>query len=175
MGGERKNTLILGLGNLLLGDDRLGLLLVEDLQKNSRLRQKASFFCSSQSGLYLLDLLIGYQCVIFIDTISCAREAAGQVQRIALKKSAATVYGSSPHYIGIHSMIALGNRLHLNMPKELWLIGITVNEGLQIEEGLSKEIQKKYGEILKKVEREVLDIFSIRPLKGARPCRASMY
>ncbi|MHB2156033.1 hypothetical protein ACX8XN_16755 [Calditrichota bacterium GD2] len=54
MGGERKNTLILGLGNPLLGDDRLGLLLVEDLQKNSRLRQKASFFVPASPGFIYL-------------------------------------------------------------------------------------------------------------------------
>ena len=155
MNEKTKSTLILGLGNPVLGNDRLGLLLVEDLQKNSRLSCKVSFQCSSQSGLYLLDLLIGFYCTIFIDTIVCPNEPPGKVKCWKLEETASTAYGSSPHYIGVNSMIAIGKSLNLAMPKKLWLIGVTIKDGIQITEKLSPGISKKYSQILNKVERQV--------------------
>ena len=152
MNGKRKNILVLGLGNPILGDDRLGLMLIGDLQKIKALNQRVRFQTSTQAGLYLLDLLIGFQQAVFIDSIICPLEKAGGVKLWPLNDTPSYVLGSSPHYIGVSSMIAIGKRLNLQMPEKIWLIGISIKDGRQIGEALSPEIEKQYPQILKQVQ-----------------------
>ncbi len=163
MGKTKSKTLVLGLGNPLMGDDRLGLKLVTDLQNKARFTKQVEFHASVQTGLYLLDELLNFQRVIFVDALVCPDEPAGQVKCWKLPPKMTTTYGSSPHYIGVSSMISIGRRLNLNMPTELWLIGITVNQGVQISEDLSPTIAKRYSKILMRVAELLEAILKGRP------------
>ncbi len=163
MTAKHKNILVLGLGNPVLGDDHIGILLVNDLQKFDHLRKNVHFQVSSQAGLYLLDLLIGFHQVIFIDAIVDVRARPGTVKVWPLNNQPSYILGSSPHYIGVSSMIAIGKQLNIEMPEDLWLIGITIKEKLQISEQLSNEIRKQYQQILKQVDKHLQKILSQKP------------
>ncbi|HHE54411.1 MAG TPA: hydrogenase maturation protease [Caldithrix abyssi] len=158
MNEQQENSLVLGLGNPLLGDDRIGLQLVEDLAKINSLAGLARFQCSVQAGLYLLDLLIGFQQVIFVDSLVHPQEEPGHVKCWQLPETASYIKGSSPHYIGVHSMLTIGKKLNLRLPEKLWLIGITIKDGLQISEHFSRSIRQKYPQILNQVQRQLEEI-----------------
>ncbi|NOX90752.1 MAG: hydrogenase maturation protease [Calditrichaeota bacterium] len=137
-------TLILGLGNPVLGDDSIGIRLVSDLENRFRKNKNITCKTSSQSGLYLLDLLINYDRVIFIDSVIDAKFPVGHIQLLPVHQEALQIRGCSPHYIGIQSVLAIGRKMNLNMPRRLFVIGIVIHDGMHISEHLSPELKENY-------------------------------
>ncbi|HMZ07522.1 MAG TPA: hydrogenase maturation protease, partial [Anaerolineales bacterium] len=62
-------TLIVGLGNPILGDDGVGWKVVEEIKKQTPSSQgDVDVICLSLGGLALMEHLIGYQRAILVDS-----------------------------------------------------------------------------------------------------------
>lgn len=132
-------TLILGLGNDLLSDDAVGILAVRALRARSLPGLAAAPIDIAEhnsAGLSLLDVLVGYDRVLIVDSIHSGKFAPGTVLEMTLE-DLRLIPGMSPHYAGLPEVMDIGRRLGLAMPRELLIFAVEIPECLIIGGGLS--------------------------------------
>jgi len=144
------SVLILGLGNLLLRDEGVGVHVVRALSERYELPDGIEILDGGTSSSELLDALSGREHVIVCDAIrSDARP--GTVQRIdgaALADFFATQI--SPHQLGLSEVLAslelLGER-----PKRLTIIGVVPKDlsiGTELSEAGKRGVEQSIALIL---------------------------
>ena len=81
-------TLIVGLGNPVLGDDGVGWRIAElvskQIQKQASSDEQVSVICLSVGGLSLMEHLVGYGQAILVDSIDASQAPPGSVSRFNL-------------------------------------------------------------------------------------------
>ena len=103
-------TIVLGLGNDLLGDDAAGILAARALRE--QIGDVADVVESSLTGLALLDLFLGYDRAIIIDAIVTGNKPPGAIHELH-PSDLDPVVAPSPHYTGLPEMLAISERLDL--------------------------------------------------------------
>ena len=78
-------TLILGLGNPILGDDGIGWKIASELQQREKIPSDVTIECMSIGGISLMEALIGYDQAIIIDSIVTHQVPVGTVNKSNLQ------------------------------------------------------------------------------------------
>jgi len=109
-------TLILGVGNLLLGDDGVGIHAVRELESRA-LPPHVDVVDGATAGVDLLDLMRGYERVIIVDAVE-AREEPGSFFRFTPEDvtSEADAFPLSLHQAEIVKILELANYLGQALP-----------------------------------------------------------
>lgn len=143
-----KQICLLSLGNPIMGDDGIGLLVMEQL-KLKNLPQNVKTIELGIDPLNVLSCLDKYQYLIFIDAV-CKEDEPGNVYKIDLEEliNARASDISSFHYFNILDALKLAKSLGYQF--QAFLIGINVGV-LQPREGISHKIQKYLHLIVEKV------------------------
>jgi len=122
---------IIGIGNLLAGDDAIGIHVAQQLKSDNL--KGIDILEVSQGGVGLLDLMDGAETVILIDaiksgkppgTIHCLESPGGMDQISNLASFSLT---PSTHAIGLHEVLVLGQTLG-RLPPTLMLYGIELDQ-----------------------------------------------
>lgn len=145
-------TLVLGLGNELLGDDAVGIVAVRVLKE--RLKDKADVVESSLSGMALLDLFIGYERAIIIDAVKTGHNPPGTISQLSPADLGAVI-APSPHYAGLPELLVTAQQLQLNFPKEIKIFALEVEDPYTIGKGLSAPVQQELDTLIHQVERQL--------------------
>ncbi len=144
---DRKNkTLVLGLGNEVLGDESLGLVIVKDLTE-TRSFPEVDFACSSTGGLNLLEYINGYDSLILIDTACGNNYEPGTINYYNPNKFRETLHISSEHDASFRLTLKTGERLGLKIPKQIHIIAIEICCDLYLSEKLSDSIRGQFDKI----------------------------
>ncbi|MCP5516938.1 MAG: hydrogenase maturation protease [Verrucomicrobiales bacterium] len=126
-GDPASRTLVLGLGNDILSDDAVGLLVARELQ--GRLPVADAARCDvvevCEMGLALLDVIVGYRDLIIVDSIQTGRAAPGTLHEFQ-GEQIETRRVASPHFLGVGETLALGRLLGLAMPETVRILAIEV-------------------------------------------------
>lgn len=146
--------LVLGLGNDLLGDDGIGLWIVDALRERPSLGG-FDFQTADGAGLGLLDLLDGYEHAFVVDCIVDDDRRSGRVRRLSAEDFEARSVGLSSHYAGLPQVLALGRQLGLGMP-EVEVVAIGVADPYRIGTDFSPELRRRLPAIVAEVERVLL-------------------
>ncbi|OGO00105.1 MAG: hypothetical protein A2Y90_03395 [Chloroflexi bacterium RBG_13_52_12] len=133
-------TLVLGLGNPILCDDGIGLRVVEELEVRLR-PQEATITADSLAGLDILDMLVGYDRVIIIDSIR-AGGVAGWIYRLELDALLATRHATSVHDVNLATAVELGRRLGLDLPQKFDIFAIEVENTTSFREECTPAVAK---------------------------------
>lgn len=155
--GDGKSIAIVGIGNVLLKDEGVGIRVIEELARRS-LPGNVELINFETQALNLLDVLSSYEKVILVDAVKWGGRP-GEVYRIkadellenADLKNIKDVF--SMHNIGLAEVIKLGKELGL-LPKELVLVGIEAKE-VDFSLELSKEVSQAVPEAVNLVLNEV--------------------
>lgn len=146
--------LVLGLGNDLFGDDGVGLEVVrhlEAMRSSTGLFPGAAatvdFMACTLSGLALLDVVVGYDALVIIDTIQRPDPVTGRVRILELA-DIRDVPGPSPHYISVPQTLALGRSLGLKMPQKVTIVAIEAGNLHGLGEGLSEAMRERLPDIV---------------------------
>jgi hydrogenase maturation protease len=146
--------LVLGLGNDLYGDDGVGLHVVRLLEQDRATRcappngdLAVDYVACALSGLSLLDVIVGYDALILVDTILRPDPVTGRI-RILDMVDIRDVPGPSPHYISIPQTMALGRSLGLEMPKAVKIIAVEAMDVHSLGEGLSETMRRRLPDII---------------------------
>lgn len=122
---------IIGIGNVLAGDDAIGISVAQQLKADNL--KGIDILEMSQGGVGLLDLMDGAETVILIDavksgkppgTIFCLESPDGMDQISNLARFSLT---SSTHAFGLNKVLALGQTLE-RLPPTLILYGIELDQ-----------------------------------------------
>ncbi len=139
-------TLVLGLGNELYGDDAAGIHVVRNLREEL-LTEKGRQWLSgvdleecSLSGLALLDVVVGYDILIIVDTIKKSKPVTGKVH-ILEEKDLRYIPGPSPHYVSIPQTLDIGKKMKLKVPSRIKIIAVEAKNLYNLGESLSEEMR----------------------------------
>ncbi|HGY0992139.1 TPA: HyaD/HybD family hydrogenase maturation endopeptidase [Aeromonas salmonicida subsp. pectinolytica] len=138
------NTLILGVGNLLLSDEAVGVRLVEALGREYRFAPGIELLDGGTAGMELLEAMASRDHIILADAVRSGNPP-GTV--VTLKDGEIpTLFGRkiSPHQLGLADVLSA---LHMTgeSPKRLTLIGIEP-ESLEPRIGLTPRVAAAMGE-----------------------------
>ena len=157
---EVKHVLILGLGNPLLGDEGIGMRVVEDL-KGLELPDGVTVVEGGTAGLGLIGLMEGYQRVIIVDAADMGHPPGRVVRFTPLEARFKTAEAPlSLHQIGLGEVLALAEALEV-APAELVIIGIQPSR-IEGGVGLSPEVEGAIPQIIRIILDE-LDATGISP------------
>jgi hydrogenase maturation protease len=119
---EKENRiLILGLGNPILSDDGIGLLLTKNLEGKIPGVDIASI---TLAGMELLDILVGYDHVFLIDAATGTGGEPGEVREISDGTGALHLFTS--HGVNFFEILKLGRDSGLKMPEPAVVFGIEI-------------------------------------------------
>jgi hydrogenase maturation protease len=134
-------TLVVGLGNPILGDDGVGWKVAQEVE--SRLQDRAAVMveCLSLGGLSLMERLIGYDRAIIVDAFSSDRPA-GTVFCLDLAElpNYSSFHTSNPHDTSLQNALAFGRALGAHLPKQVQVVGLAVRRPYDFSEALTPEV-----------------------------------
>lgn len=130
-------TLILGLGNTLLKDDGVGIYAAREIKQRVNGNPDITVTESSESGMALLDLLIGYDALVVIDAIVTESRPQGSLYRLKINDIGKTPVACSPHFTGLPSVIEFGEQCGYKMPARIEILAIEVEDPYTIDESLN--------------------------------------
>ncbi len=146
-------TLVLGLGNELYGDDGVGIHVIEKVKQDPTFRklidngQSISLEASSLSGLSLLDIIVGFDRLIIIDTVKADNPVTGKIS-VLDGKDLRHIPGPSPHYISFPQMLEIGRKTGLDVPGEVKVIAVEAKNIFRLGEDLTPEMEKAVPRII---------------------------
>ena len=132
--------LVLGLGNPILTDDGVGLRVAKELE--GKLDENVTIIEASLAGLDILDLLVGYDRAIIIDSIKTTGGKAGQIYRLDLGEFEVTRHVVSAHDVNLATALELGKMLGLDLPRKIDILAIEVAETGLFGEECTPEVAK---------------------------------
>jgi hydrogenase maturation protease len=149
---EPKITLI-GLGNILLQDEGVGVQAVWALQKRYELPPELEVVDGGSSGLDLLPYIEGRDRVLFVDAVNFGQEP-GYIG-ILENQEIPTLFAlkASIHHLGLMDLLAAAQLLDVS-PKETCLIGIqpqTMETSLELSALLQEKLPLLITQIIHKL------------------------
>lgn len=142
---ERDKTLVLGLGNPILGDDGVGWRAVEAFESTfdqHLLGQLIEIDYLSVGGLSLMERLIGYDHAILVDASLTGRHPTGYVSCYALEQLPTSFQGhlSSSHDTTLQNALAVGCKMGLHLPGDIRIVTIEAENIYEFSDQLSPAV-----------------------------------
>ena len=147
-------TLVLGLGNPILGDDSVGFRVIQELRAGFS-RPGLTLMESSASGLGLLDLITGYDKVIIIDAIQTKGGQAGKIYRLNTENLSDTRHLASSHGVNLATALELGKKLGIALPQQIIIFAIEVVDVTTFSEKCTPEVEKAIPLAVSMVAKEL--------------------
>ena len=145
--------LILGLGNVLLGDDGLGAAAVARLERNYRVPPRVHLEDGGTLGLSLLGLLAETEHVILVDAIAAESPPGTLIRLDGADVSDAVRDRLSPHQVGVADLLDAA-RLIDSYPRTVTLLGL-VPDSIDLAVVRSSAVDQSLDELVGAVVREV--------------------
>lgn len=165
-GPETGRIIVLGVGNILLRDEGVGVRVIERLQESYSFPDNVELMDGATAGLDLLPFMEGASRVIIVDTVKTS-EPPGSIFRFTPDDIDRKVpYKTSLHQIGMVEVFAIAEALGKKM--EAVIIGIQPEDmdswGLE----LTPTIEAKIPELMEQVIKE-LDALGITAIPIESP------
>ena len=155
-------TLVVGLGNPILGDDGVGWKVAEEVKQrllalfeNGGQEMKVDVECLSLGGISLMEHLIGYSRAILVDSFALD-EPIGSILILKLDDlpNYSAYHTTSPHDTSLQNAIAMGKTLGAKLPDDVMVVGIATK---RIHE-FSEEFSPPVAEAVPLAAKFVLDL-----------------
>jgi hydrogenase maturation protease len=149
-GPTPSNILLLGLGNDILTDDAIGLVVVRQLQRELASQADIDVRETTEMGLALLDFITGYSTVVIVDAIQTGQAPPGFLHELDAP-SLKQLTGRTPHFLGVGETLALGSALELPMPKDVKIFAVEVKDPFTLGTTLTPPLQAALPGIVTRV------------------------
>ncbi len=152
---QQISVLVLGIGNLLMGDDGVGVVVVQRLQKGYRFEGNVVVMDGGTLGLDLLPDLENITNLIIVDAVETGKKAGTCVRLCGQELPIALQTKVSPHQMGLKDLLAVSGLMG-NSPKEMVLIGVQPGSiGLDI--GLTQKVEAQLDTLVSNVLTELVN------------------
>ncbi len=142
------------MGNPILSDDGVGIQVARAIQEKVD-QPEITVLENSSGGLDLLEILSGYEKAIIIDAIQTPTGKAGQIYRLEPETLKQTRYTTSPHDVNLATALALGNKLCLDLPRQIIIYAIEVLDTVNFNEKCTPEVNDAIPVCTEMVIREL--------------------
>jgi len=135
-------TLILGIGNSILGDDGVGIRVARQLARLVK-DKNIDVVEANVDGLNLLDLILGYDRLIVIDAIVTEDGEVGEIYRLKPEQICQPSGSAiSPHHFNLATTLEIGKRLFPNkIPGEVIVYAVGTQEVAQVTEEMTDRVE----------------------------------
>lgn len=159
----KDRLLVIGLGNILMGDDGIGVHVINDL-KRFNMAGNVDIVDGGTAGIDLLDILSSYQRVFVTDAIMSTTESKGGVRLFSVDD---LLYRQSDinysiHDVDLTSTISLMKALNMTIPV-ITIIGIPASD-ISPGVGLSEECKRYLSEAVELLVK-MIRLFYLNPQK----------
>ncbi len=137
-------TLVVGLGNPILGDDGVGWRVADRVRKEIRARRiPAEVDCLAVGGLALMERLIGYERAILVDAITTGMDPPGSVRRLRLEdlQEFGGCHLGSAHDTSLQTALRVGAALGASLPKQLWIVSVEIERNFDFGGELTPRVE----------------------------------
>jgi hydrogenase maturation protease len=139
-------TLVIGLGNPILGDDGIGWHVVDEVRRRL---ENGDCKCHSQEieidkvslgGISLMERLVGADRAILVDAIQTPDGTPGSIYRLTLD-DLPTFNSNAVHDASLKTALDLGRSLDADLPSEIVIYGIEAVDLWDFSESLSPPVK----------------------------------
>lgn len=162
-------TIVIGLGNPILTDDGVGVIVAEQVEKQLKEDEhpRITITEASVGGLRLMELMIGYQKVILIDAIISQNGNMPGTFRILdlddLRSLSPTQHSASAHDTNLITALDAGRLIGLDLPEDITIFAIEVENVLDFSDRLSPAVEKSINQVTNAVLEELRTIMIDTP------------
>ena len=159
-------TLVVGLGNPILGDDGIGWRIADAVRSaladNGSGRKNVEIACYALGGLSLMERLIGFDRAIIIDAVQTASGNPGQIYDLRLSELPDYSAGhlTAAHDTSLQTALKLGQEMGAKLPSEIRVVGIEADKVYDFSEKLSPAIEAAIPQATQLVLRELDEVRS---------------
>ena len=156
MNPERPSCLVLGMGNILLEDEGLGIRALEILQRQYEFSAEVELLDGGTTGMGLLDEISRREHVLILDAVQTG-DPPGTLK--VLRDQEVPVYFGiriTPHQLGLSDVLAT-LELTGEQPGSVTVLGI-VPESLELSLDVSERIQGRLSELVAATVDELADL-----------------
>lgn len=134
-------TLVVGLGNPILGDDGVGWKVAENVKAHIAPYSEVDVDCLSLGGINLMEHLIGYERAILIDAlISDEKLGSISVSKLDSIPDYSAFHIASAHDTSLQNAMKLGRGIGVELPEEVIVVGIAASHVYDFSEELSPPV-----------------------------------
>lgn len=145
----QKPILLLGLGNDILSDDAVGLIVARELQLRFARHPLIEVQPVGEMGLGLLDYIVGHRAMLVVDSVQTGKIPPGQIHEVG-EKDLPTLPGMSPHFLGVGEILTLGRRMSYVMPEVVAIYAVEVADASTIKEQLTPAVAARLPRIVER-------------------------
>ncbi len=151
---SQNKIVILGIGNILLSDEGVGVKVVKDLEKRLKSIENLELVDGGTGGFFLLSFIESAEKLLVIDTIS-GNSPPGTIYKFKNEEiPSQTIEKISLHEISFSDILTLA-KLRGKFPKEIVIIGIepeSLEMGIELSEPVKANYEKLIEEVLKQLK-----------------------
>jgi hydrogenase maturation protease len=157
-------TIILGVGNQILGDDGVGVHVSNELKKYVK-DPNITIDEAITGGMNLLELILDFDKAIIIDAVKTGNGKNGDVKKISLKDFS-TIHSCNPHDVSLFEAIKMAKKMgETRIPKEIIIIGILMKKiPCEFSEKLSSKILDAVPKAITLILNEIKKDYKISSL-----------
>jgi hydrogenase maturation protease len=138
-------TLVIGLGNPILGDDGVGWRVVEEIARKVADRSDVEVDTASLGGLSLMERLTGYEYVILVDSFFSGKKPVGTVSQFLLTEIAdlSTGHTTAIHDTSLRNALNVGRSMNISLPRDedVHIVAIEAENVYDFSETLSPLVE----------------------------------
>jgi hydrogenase maturation protease len=151
-------TLIIGLGNPILGDDGVGWKIAQEVERilpspfppspggrGAGGEGEIRVECFALAGISLMEQMIGYERVILIDSLNTGKHPQGTVVTFTLDELADLTYGhsASAHDLSLKNALVMGRSMGARLPddKNVHVVAVEAQHIYEFGEALTPQIE----------------------------------
>ena len=146
-------VLVLGIGNLVMSDDGVGVKVVQRLQRDYRFPENVEVLDGGTLGLDLLPKLEGIERLIIVDAVETGQKAGTCVRLAGEELPIALETKLSPHQMGLKDLLAV-SQLMGHSPRQMVLIGVQPGS-IEMDTELTSEVEAVMEILISNVLKEL--------------------
>ena len=136
-------TIVIGLGNPILGDDGIGWKIAEKIKQQLIPDSPVDVEFLSLGGISLMEHLIGYERAILVDAVSSDQETGSViVSKLDEMPDYSAFHIASAHDTSLQNALKLGKSMGVSLPKEVIVVGIATDRIYDFSEELSPAVAR---------------------------------
>jgi hydrogenase maturation protease len=135
-------TLVVGLGNPILGDDGVGWRIADAVERTLGAVDGVSVERAALGGLALMERLVGFDHAVIVDAAHCGRRPVGTVGCHSLEEwdDPAAGYTTSAHDTSLATALAAGRALGAALPERIDVVTVEIPAAFEFSESLSQDV-----------------------------------
>jgi hydrogenase maturation protease len=138
-------TLVIGLGNPILGDDGVGWRIVEEIARITANRHDVEVDMVSLGGLSLMERLTGYERVILVDSFFTGKKPVGTVIQFQLTNmpDLSSGHTTAVHDTSLCNALNVGRSMNIPLPhdEDIHIVAVEAENVYDFSELLSPQVE----------------------------------